>query len=775
MATKSLGQLTLDLIARIGGFTAPMDQASRKSKKTAKDIKDSAKDASAAWKSLGSVVAGAFVGVSAGALFTRFITETKAAEKEQAQLAAVLKSTGNAAGYTQDQLNGMADELESITAFSGGDFAEAQISLLAFTGVVGEQFPRALSAAADMAERTGVTVKQSAETIGRALDVPTKGLAALSKQGFRFTEDQKKVIKQLEETGRVAEAQGIILDELEKTYGGAAAAARDTFAGSLGALSNTIDNLLTGEGSLDSAKDAINDLNGALTDPATREGISQLVSGLITAGTELTEFLAGTANFAAWFGEEIAAMIEGIGADDVVRLEQRAEQIKASMDGIWSAFSRGGTSDFFTSNEELQKQLDVVNAMIADFYERQKSVANIKSGAAAMAPTGSTSSVKAFSEYNNSGIEKGINEQLENRVKIQRDLYVEAEKLAKSVNDQADAYRRQISLTEEATELEKLHADIAYGSLVGINAEQQKLLENLAAQADQHANLIENEKKIADLRKEFAGIHEDALESGGKLIDLENYRSQLQRENLQKEMDELKAKGAWTAEIEAEAQTALEEQEQAHQDRIKQIRDQAEADEIKRRQIQLAGVESLFDSLGDLTEAFGEKNSRLRKTFLIAEKAAAIASATIAIQKGIAEAAGQPFPANIVAMGTVAAQTAGILTTIKGVNIAHGGLDYVPSESTYLLDKGERVLSPRQNTDLTAYLSGARADKSMRIEVINTMAGVPIAAQAEMGDDGTLKLIITAVKNDLRQDLSNGRGIWGEAKQKYGWSTKGSI
>jgi hypothetical protein len=35
---------------------------------------------------------------------------------------------------------------------------------------------------------------------------------------------------------------------------------------------------------------------------------------------------------------------------------------------------------------------------------------------------------------------------------------------------------------------------------------------------------------------------------------------------------------------------------------------------------------------------------------------------------------------------------------------AHGGLTNVPQESTYLLDKGERVLSPRQNTDLTEAL-----------------------------------------------------------------------
>ena len=33
--------------------------------------------------------------------------------------------------------------------------------------------------------------------------------------------------------------------------------------------------------------------------------------------------------------------------------------------------------------------------------------------------------------------------------------------------------------------------------------------------------------------------------------------------------------------------------------------------------------------------------------------------------------------------------------------IAHGGLDYVPNESTYVLQRGERVLSPKQNTEIS--------------------------------------------------------------------------
>ncbi len=42
--------------------------------------------------------------------------------------------------------------------------------------------------------------------------------------------------------------------------------------------------------------------------------------------------------------------------------------------------------------------------------------------------------------------------------------------------------------------------------------------------------------------------------------------------------------------------------------------------------------------------------------------------------------------------------------TVGAVGAAHGGLDNVPDESTYLLQRGERVLSPRQNQDLTRFI-----------------------------------------------------------------------
>ncbi|RMM02760.1 phage tail tape measure protein [Pseudomonas amygdali] len=298
MASGSLGTLTLDLIARIGGFIAPLDKAERAATKAASGIGGAADAAAGGLGSLSaaaSAVAAAVSGISVGAIFSTFITNTIDAENEQVQLAAVLKSTGSAAGYTRDQLNGMADAMADATSFSGGDISQAQTALLAFTGIVGKEFPRALQSAADMASRTGSTIQQSAETIGRALDVPSAGLTALSKQGFRFTEDQKKLVDTFESVGDVASAQGIVLQGLESTYGGAAAAARDTLGGAIEVVTNSFNDLLTKSGGLDSAKEALIGISDALKTPAAADGLVLAARAAAALATVLTVRLAASA------------------------------------------------------------------------------------------------------------------------------------------------------------------------------------------------------------------------------------------------------------------------------------------------------------------------------------------------------------------------------------------------------------------------------------------------------------------------------------------------
>ena len=250
----------------------------------------------------------------------KFIAETKGAQQEQAQLEAVLRSTGEAAGWSAERLNMMGEALASKSVFSGGDITQAQTRLLSYTGIVGEQFPRAMQNAIDMAQRMGMDIKSSAETIGRALDIPSEGLTALQRQGFRFSEAQKELVEQLEATGRAGEAQGIILDALEASYGGAAFAARDTLGGSLSALENSINDLMTGgDGSVTGLRTAVDFLTESVGNASTvinaLSASSESAAADLGALATVQEGLAIAFETVAVLGSNVAYVLTSVGRE----------------------------------------------------------------------------------------------------------------------------------------------------------------------------------------------------------------------------------------------------------------------------------------------------------------------------------------------------------------------------------------------------------------------------------------------------------------------------
>jgi len=157
-------------------------------------------------------------------------------EEQQAltQLEAALASTGRQAEFTTGQLQAMADELEDGSMRTAEEIQSAQARLLSYTDVAAKEFPRAMQIVVDQQQRLGISIEQSAEIVGRALQSPSQAMAALGRQGFKLEDDQKRLLKQLEATGKTAEAQAIIMDMLAEAYGGSAAAAKmGTFSGLL--------------------------------------------------------------------------------------------------------------------------------------------------------------------------------------------------------------------------------------------------------------------------------------------------------------------------------------------------------------------------------------------------------------------------------------------------------------------------------------------------------------------------------------------------------------
>lgn len=180
------------------------------------------------------LIAAAGVAVAGVALvkgLAGFVAEARESEKIGRLTAQVIKTTGGAAHVTAGQVSALATAISNKTGVDDEAVQSASNLLLTFTKVrneVGEGndiFNRATQAAVDMSTVLGTDASKSSIQLGKALNDPIKGITALSKAGVSFTDQQKKQIKTLVESGDVLGAQRIILDELGVEFGGAAAAA----------------------------------------------------------------------------------------------------------------------------------------------------------------------------------------------------------------------------------------------------------------------------------------------------------------------------------------------------------------------------------------------------------------------------------------------------------------------------------------------------------------------------------------------------------------------
>lgn len=165
--------------------------------------------------------------------FSGMIGDAREANQIMAQTEAVIRSTGGAAGFSAEQIADMASSLSAASGkslFDDADIEKGQNLLLTFTNIK-ETLPDATGVLVDMAQAMGTDVKSSAIQLGKALNDPIAGISALSRVGVTFDDQQKRVINRLVKTGDVAGAQRIILAELNKEFGGSAAAAASADGG----------------------------------------------------------------------------------------------------------------------------------------------------------------------------------------------------------------------------------------------------------------------------------------------------------------------------------------------------------------------------------------------------------------------------------------------------------------------------------------------------------------------------------------------------------------
>jgi Prophage tail length tape measure protein. len=479
---------------------------------SAKDSAKTANEAGRDWEQFGERIGKSLrtvAGIVGGGLLAGLALvakNTMDAQQELAQLDAVLKSSGQSASYSRQQLVDMADAIAAASTFSGGEVVKAETRLLSYSGVARENFAEALQVAIDQAARLGISVEQSAEIVGRALESPTKAAAALAQQGFgaAFTKSVRDSIQALEDAGREADAQKIIIDILNESYEGAAQAARDTFGGALAALKNTLNDLTTGaDGSLDGATQAVNDLIDTLNDPAVKDGFQNLVSGATNAVGWLAKLMATAGSLTKFMAEQVASTAAGPSLDDTVRMEEEAARIRKRLghlsqyksDTVIRPITTGSRDLAIQRDPQASRNVRTVGdemAWLSNYLKQREAAADslrelaaaaeaakkAAEDAASASPAAQPASPSATSKTTRTS-RRGSS-----RASELTDEEKQAQQLQRTYDGLLASYEREIALFGQTGRAAQVNYEIQQGGLKGVGQAQADYLTNLAQTLD---------------------------------------------------------------------------------------------------------------------------------------------------------------------------------------------------------------------------------------------------------------------------------------------------
>lgn len=193
-------------------------------------VDDSAKKVGGSLTKVAGLIGGAFAAKGIFDFGRNAIEAATESNKIAAQTEAVIKSTGGAAKVTAGQISDLATSISNKTGVDDEAIQSASNLLLTFTnlkngvGKTNDVFNQATKIAVDMGAALGGDASSNAIQLGKALNDPVKGIAALSRVGVTFTDQQKEQIKTMVAAGDTMGAQKVILGELNKEFGGSAEA-----------------------------------------------------------------------------------------------------------------------------------------------------------------------------------------------------------------------------------------------------------------------------------------------------------------------------------------------------------------------------------------------------------------------------------------------------------------------------------------------------------------------------------------------------------------------
>ena len=292
---------------------------------------------------------------------------------------------------------------------------------------------------------------------------------------------------------------------------------------------------------------------------------------------------------------------------------------------------------------------------------------------------------------------------------------------------------RKVNLTLKSTVIGLALAGAAYGvakvmeyrDAVEAAAEATKKLNDFITDSNVASMWDEDLKKMAEL----SVAHEKRLDQIEELaiarVDPSLINKAVDAEEIRSSNDLLKVKLA-------SSQKAI---------------DKAEQEKKAKLQSTLAFTQGSANMFGDLANAsatFGKKAFGLTKALRIGE---AIMNTATAVTNALAAPVPWPIPLVFAAAAAAAgAVQIGVIAASKPGGQAHGGLEYVPEESTFLLQRGERVIQPRQNAQLQDMLDRGGSGGGGATQVTIIMDGRTLfKAIGQASADGRLTINARAI------------------------------
>ncbi|MCD9457212.1 phage tail tape measure protein [Klebsiella pneumoniae] len=797
MAGKSLGTLTIDLVAKVGGFVSGMDKAERASAKWSKQVQDDVAKSSAALAGIGAaaIAAGMAVGASGFQL---------------------LKSTSKQIAETDRWAKSLQLSTQELLAWQ---FADEK------AGVSGDQMADIFK---DIGDKIGDAVlNKSGEAVDalNALGLSAEKLSKVSpdKQLLAIGESLGKISPNAEKT-TILESLGNDLSkllplfdnnnqklkqfiDLAKDYGVAPDPSSIDDLVKVNQLFEDMEAQVAGlkieiaaglaKVDLTPLQSSLGKLHDVLTDPLVLQGISDLVSEVAQLAGWLVKAAAGAGQLAASAGNRFAALSGKIDLSNLDQVNERIEYLQKTLEGKKGFYSQSesmfgwitGVDDSAKAlNDELQSLIETRDK----FSKASKSVlplqvATVGADNPFSLPPGGTNGKPVKTPT--SKTENAFNSRL---LDLQK---------------QAALIETTGKKTAEVTELEKIDFDITSGNLKKLSEAQKEQLRTAAKALDskkeelrlnqenarvaEYVSGLEKQNKLVrqgfdnqivgrysgsrersrmrdnnDIQQDFASRQDDLLnqlQSG----DIDQSLYDKKKEALQNSLDE-------RLKIQEEYYKKQDElQNDGAAGFISGLATQIKASMDLYTNMQQVGAQA-FSTLTDMIINWAETGKLNVKDFaatflqsvgstLLSYAAAQVAMAGL---QAFTAMIGVPFvgpeiagPAAIAATAAAGVLAIGVGTALQGQ--AHDGIDSVPETGTWLLQKGERVTTAKTSAKLDATLDrvanqstgGATYAPSMSFYVNGDPSDAQIAMMKKAASDGAQMGYQKAV-----QSIATGQG-----------------